>query len=176
MKKKEVYKFELLSVAPDHKINDLGNKRSNIGVAETISVGEIFAYRTKNPNYYRELVTGKPIPVYRVVVNGSDDHTINKVFVPNSSTFIKICETVDHKICIDRPYSLIDINPKEEDIYNYILKNTTNNGTNCLEYYAKLYVLFEYGERNYKNNLIPLSKEELLEKKNRAKILKKYLK
>lgn len=175
MKKKEVYKFELLSVAPNHKINDLGDKRSNIEVAETNSVGEIFAYKTMNPNYYRELITGKPIPVYRVIVKDSAFRRINKVVVPNSATYIKICETVDHEI-LNRSYSLIDSNPSEDEIYNYILKNTTNNGTNCLEYYAKLYVLFEYGERNYKKNLIPLSKEELLEKKNRAKILKKYLK
>lgn len=175
MKKKEVYKFELLSIAPDHKINDLGNKKNNIEIAETISVGEIFAYKTKNPNYYRELVTGKPIPVYKVVVNDKAFRTIKNVVVPNSATFIKICETTDHEI-LNRVYSLLDSNPNEDEIYNYILKNTINNGTNFIEYYAKLNIIFENGEKNYMDNLIPLSKEELKEKEMKAKILKRYLK
>lgn len=175
MKKKEVYKFELLSVASDHKINDLGSKKDNIEIAATEPVGVIFAYKTKNPNYYRELVTGKPIPVYRIVVNNSAFRRIKEVDVPSSATYIKICEAADDKKCIDRHYSLLDINPSEDEIYNYILKNTINNGTNFIEYYAKLNIIFENGEKNYKNNLIPLSKEELKEKEKKAKILKRYL-
>ena len=86
-----VYKCDLLTIRPDIKVyNDL-SMRKNIMNAETDVVCTILVQKTFNVSYYKEILTGRLIPVYQVITHSTNTSSNGKVELdpPKSPCFIK---------------------------------------------------------------------------------------
>ena len=86
-----VYKCELLSITPDIRVNVDKSMRNNVLNADTEVVSTVLVKKTWNPDYFREIVTNKLIPVYCVitfdnntVLNGTTERS-----APKSPVFVK---------------------------------------------------------------------------------------
>ena len=62
-----VYKCDLLSVTPDIKVYTDKSMKSNVMNADTTVVTTLLVQKTFNPSYFKEIVTGRLIPIYRVI-------------------------------------------------------------------------------------------------------------
>ena len=91
-----VYKCELLSVTPDIKVYTDKSMKSNVMNADTTVVNTILVQKTFNPSYFKEIVTGRLIPIYRVITYDTNTVLNGKVELdpPKSPCFIKYDMTV----------------------------------------------------------------------------------
>lgn len=97
LKRKPIYKCELLSISPDSRINCDESLRENVKHAETLSTIELLVQPTIRQGYFKEILTGRKIPVYRIQKHLGDHYSIDDFyyhFVPKSPCFIQFQEKI----------------------------------------------------------------------------------
>lgn len=97
LKRKPIYKCELLSISPDSRINCDQSLRENVKHAETLSTIKLLVQPTIRQGYFKEILTGRKIPVYRIQKHLGDHYSIDDFyyhFVPNSPCFIQFQEKI----------------------------------------------------------------------------------
>ncbi len=142
-----VYKCDLLSITPDIRVNIDEPKKENIKNADTVVVGTIMVKPTINPKYFREIITKKLIPVYRITKrNGSGLPYGGKIFykAPDIPCFIKYSETQ----FFDEYQGNTLKKASAEEVKNYIERYVASDGT-CNELLDKLNEIFKRAEEYY---------------------------
>lgn len=137
-----VYECDLLSITPNIKVNSDWENWKNIENAKTKVAARIMVQPTIRKNIYREIVTGMPIPVYRITKRNNEfmpDDEEECHFVPYQPVFIKI-RGYSNRSC---PKLVANF----KDIKKYIEKNTAPN----VDYKAQLEDIFQKAEEYYKN-------------------------
>lgn len=140
-----VYKCKLLVVDPATRVNVDESFKDNIMNAKTKVLFEVMVQNTWNPNYFREIITNKKIPVYRLshyVTPSALDGTTH-VDLPSKPYFIKY--NVD--LGVEDTYIKDDLEEASPDeIEEYIESHSDK-----MEYASILESFFRRAEKDYKN-------------------------
>lgn len=144
---KNVYECNLYSITSDIKVNKDLSKRENIRKNFEIKVAEkVMVKPTIRKNIFKEIVTGKLIPAYRIsycsIGNALPDFTYT---VPNSPVFIKVHEEYD---ILSGDYDCDLYNRRvtnNQDIIAYLQNHSKE------EWEEKLDSIFQQGEEYYNN-------------------------
>lgn len=90
-----IYKCDLLSVTPDIRVNQDWPKKKNISEANKKIVKTILVQPTINPQFFKEIITEKRIPVYRITKKTGLFHSQDGDYYeypPESPVFILVRE------------------------------------------------------------------------------------
>lgn len=142
---KVIYGCALHSITPDINIYKNSKKRENIEYADTKVVSRIMVKPTFIKNIYREIITGKMIPAYRLIFNRNK--CFYKVQVPLSTVFIKVEEEINNENK-ELSYTNNLHRADEQDVKKYIEENKSKE-----EFKEYLDRLFEQGEEYYEDAL-----------------------
>lgn len=165
-----VYECNLYSITPYIRVNKDWTKFQNIKMAETKSVATIMVRPTLRKNIYKEIVTGVPIPVYRITRKYSFFRPLEgDVYysIPKMSAFIKIEETYDQGITLTKTSSLTVA--YAEDVKEYIEEHLSKKS----DFKKKLYNIFQTAEGYYANALAQNNYSNETEVKSLLKSMKK---
>lgn len=136
----DIYECNLCSITPDIRVNHDRSKKSNIINAYKKDVMEIMVQRTHRRNFYREIITGILIPVYRMrsLGLGMASCSIPKPFLPY---FIVI---VEYKDSLFERFNNLTL-AEDKDVKKYIEKH----GSNPDGFKNELYEIFQKAEGYY---------------------------
>lgn len=137
---KVIYECDLHSITPDILIKRKFKRRDNIENAYTKVVSKIMVRPTFIKNIYREIITGKKIPAYRLIYY--KNKSFYKVQIPSSPVFIKVEEEIGSEYTNNLKLA------EEPDIKKYMQKNESKK--DLKEY---LDSIFKQGEEYYENAL-----------------------
>ena len=138
MNKETIYKCYLLTITKDIKINTNKTIQENISNAKVESKKLILVQPTNNPNFFKEIISEKLIPVYRIAEKKSflSEYKTNYEYtIPKTPYFIKYTEKINYnneiittlkEAKLEEIQSYIDINAATKERY-YKFINELNN-------------------------------------------------
>lgn len=140
---KNVYEVDLYSITENIRVNQDWSRYENILNANLQEVATIMVLPTRNPKYFREIVTGMLIPVLRETTKTTlfcyKDHYYT---VPKTPAFIKIREVRFHEY-----YNNNLICASAENVRQYVEKHINNVD----DFKMELSNIFETAEAYYEN-------------------------
>ena len=129
MNNKTIYKCYLLTITKDIKINTSKTIQENISNAKVESTKIILVQPTNNPNFFKEIISEKLIPVYRITEKKSffNEYKTNYEYtIPKTPYFIKYIERRNYnneiitslkEANLEEIQSYIDINASTKERY-----------------------------------------------------------
>ena len=116
----KVYKCELLSINEDINVESDRSRRHNIANANTAPVATVLVQKTMRDNYFKEILTGILIPVYRVerYRDFDDSPVVITEEVPKYGCFIKYTARTRYERYLDDDLVVATADEVEEYIRN----------------------------------------------------------
>lgn len=116
-----IYECNLYSITPDIRVNHDWSKERNILRANKMNVKKIMVSPTFKRNFYREIITGVQIPVYRI-------HTLQslcKVYYSIPSLFLSYYIMIIENGLLFQYYNNLEI-ATTENLKEYLEKYSSN--------------------------------------------------
>lgn len=150
-----VYKVKLKSITPDISINTNLSREQNLINAKREDVAEVMVQRTSSENFYREIITGKLIPVATLRINGS----VYDYYNYNNFIIVEWIYLYDKHGNIETDISVPFVKVSAEDLENYLYDRKEHfNGYSCFSKY--LDSLFNNAESYYTKSLENVEENE----------------
>lgn len=144
MKKIEVYKCDLLSITPNIKVENDQSKKHNIKSAQKEKKKTIIVKPTIFRNYFKEILTGIKIPIYRIQkIKGYEE--LEYHYPPKTPCYIQYTEEIDgeeylgntlQEATLEEIKAYLDRYSSETDI-EQLRKEITSCFFEAEEYYKK---------------------------------------
>lgn len=158
-----VYKCDLYSITDDINVLDDLSKKENIANASKKVVDTIMVQATFSNKFYREIITGILIPVYRKTMKyGIDTPDVGKLIckIPGRPVFIEVNEKKFGDVILNSDLTAANF----DEVKSYIEQHQ-----DVVAFKNHLNVIFQNADEYYENNRSDKYKIHILLKSMRKK-------